>query len=87
MGIPERAEPVQPLQPPMPIMQPQVPDDNEYPLLDHLLPIDDVQNINHFETLITTDPEANRQFVSKTLLFKKFVKKNFKHEHFFKSSN
>lgn len=101
LGIPERAElaqklqPLQPIQsiqpiqqiqsmpiiqpvPTMPIMQQQVQDDNYYSLLDHYLPINDVENINHFEMLIATDPDANRQFVSKILSFLKikFCNKN-----------
>ncbi|XP_033231854.1 uncharacterized protein LOC117182852 [Belonocnema kinseyi] len=52
---------IQPM-PTMPIMQQQLKDDNYYSLLDHYLPINDVENINHFEMLIATDPDANRQF-------------------------
>ena len=48
-------------------MQPQALDDNEFAILPHYLPMNDIESINHFEMLIASDAGAILQFVSRTL--------------------
>ena len=49
------------------------PEENDYTLLAHFLPMNNIESINHFEVLIKTDLDSVAQFVS-TISFKFFLK-------------
>lgn len=41
-----------------------IPEENDYTILAHFLPINNIESINHFEVLIKTDLDSVAQFVS-----------------------
>lgn len=47
----------------------QTPSANDYTILSHFIPVNNIESINHFEMLITTDIDAVAQFVSVKSIF------------------
>lgn len=41
---------------------------NDYTILAHFIPVNNIESINHFEMLIATDKDAVSQFVSISIL-------------------